>query len=137
MKSKVYVTKRFGFEAAHHLPYYGGKCRSIHGHSYKLEVTISAERNFEDRLSQSPYEHMVIDFSTLKAVVNAEVVNRYDHTNLNEFFAMPTAEGMVVKMFNDLNAVISATYGENGVKLEEVKLWETEDCFASYRGEVF
>lgn len=135
MKRKVYVTRRFCFEAAHHLPFYGGKCRSLHGHSYKMEVTVSAERDFEDRLSHSPYEYMVIDFSTLKAVVNAEAVNKYDHANLNDFFAMPTAEAMVVKIFEDLDAVISATYGENGVKLEEVKLWETEDAFASYKGE--
>ena len=42
---RVYITKRFTFEACHHLPNYNGKCANVHGHSYKLEVTVSAEKN--------------------------------------------------------------------------------------------
>lgn len=129
---RVYITKRFTFEACHHLPNYNGKCANVHGHSYKLEVTVSAEKNFTMGHS-SPYNNMVIDFSTLKSIVNAEVVNKYDHKDLNEFFAMPTAEIMVVEMFEDIRSKLNDMF--DFVRLEEVKLWETEDSYASFRGE--
>lgn len=129
---RVYITKRFTFEACHHLPNYNGKCANVHGHSYKLEVTVSAEKNFTMGHS-SPYNNMVIDFSTLKSIVNAEVVNKYDHQDLNEFFAMPTAESMVVEMFEDIRSKLNDMF--DFVRLEEVKLWETEDSYASFRGE--
>lgn len=129
---RVYITKRFTFEACHHLPNYNGKCANVHGHSYKLEVTVSAEKNFTMGHS-SPYNNMVIDFSTLKGIVNAEVVNKYDHQDLNEFFAMPTAESMVVEMFEDIRSKLNDMF--DFVRLEEVKLWETEDSYASFRGE--
>lgn len=129
---RVYITKRFTFEACHHLPNYNGKCANVHGHSYKLEVTVSAEKNFTMGHS-SPYNNMVIDFSTLKGIVNAEVVNRYDHQDLNEFFAIPTAESMVVEMFEDIRSKLNDMF--DFVRLEEVKLWETEDSYASFRGE--
>lgn len=129
---RVYITKRFTFEACHHLPNYNGKCAKVHGHSYKLEVTVSAEKNFTMGHS-SPYNSMVIDFSTLKSIVNAEVVNKYDHQDLNEFFAMPTAESMVVEMFEDIRSKLNDMF--DFVRLEEVKLWETEDSYASFRGE--
>ena len=103
MKQRVYVTKRFTFEACHHLPNYKGKCANVHGHSYKMEVTVSAEKDFSMGSSR-PYNRMVLDFSTLKSIVNAEVVNRYDHQDLNEFFAIPTAEAMVVEMFEDIRS---------------------------------
>ena len=129
---RVYITKRFTFEACHHLHNYNGKCANVHGHSYKLEVTVSAEKNFTMGHS-SPYNNMVIDFSTLKSIVNAEVVNKYDHQDLNEFFAMPTAESMVVEMFEDIRSKLNDMF--DFVRLEEVKLWETEDSYASFRGE--
>lgn len=129
---RVYITKRFTFEACHHLPNYNGKCANVHGHSYKLEVTVSTEKNFTMGHS-SPYNNMVIDFSTLKSIVNAEVVNKYDHQDLNEFFAMPTAESMVVEMFEDIRSKLNDMF--DFVRLEEVKLWETEDSYASFRGE--
>ena len=132
MKQRVYVTKRFTFEACHHLPNYKGKCANVHGHSYKMEVTVSTEKDFSLG-SSSPYNSMVLDFSTLKSIVNAEVVNRYDHQDLNEFFAMPTAEAMVVEMFEDIRRKLDDMFGY--VRLEEVKLWETEDSYASFRGE--
>lgn len=132
MKQRVYVTKRFTFEACHHLPNYKGKCANVHGHSYKMEVTVSAEKDFFMG-SSSPYNSMVLDFSTLNSIVNAEVVNKYDHQDLNEFFAMPTAEAMVVEMFEDIRSKLDDMFGY--VRLEEVKLWETEDSYASFRGE--
>lgn len=128
--SKVYATKRFHFEACHHLPGHSGKCANIHGHSYKLEVTVSSVKNFNAK-GLTPDANMVMDFSTIKAIVNAAVVNKYDHQDLNKFFDMPTAEQMVVRMFHDIEQALS---DYDNVTLEEVKLWETEDSFATFRG---
>lgn len=132
-KQKVYITRRFSFESCHHLPNYYGKCSRVHGHSYKLEVTVSANKDFVTESTINPYKNMVIDFSSLKDVVNSTVVSQYDHQDLNEFFDVPTAEVMVVSMFKDIEKKLKELFDD--IKLEEVKLWETEDSFASFRGE--
>ncbi len=69
--SRFYITKQFSFEMAHALTDYPGKCRNIHGHSYRLEVTVTG-----DRIESSG---MVIDFKHLKDLVNRTVVEPLDH----------------------------------------------------------
>lgn len=118
------VTKRFTFEACHHLPYYEGACHRLHGHSYKLNVTVTGDRITD---KDNPKCGMIIDFKDLKKIVNKEVVDRYDHTDLNTFFENPTAENMVVAMAHDIEHNLP-----EGVKLVSVKLWETEDSYAEY-----
>lgn len=135
MSNKVYITKRATFEAAHHLPNHYSKCANLHGHSYKLEVTISGEIDKEDIETSSeaginPEFGMVLDFGTLK-IAMSKLVDKYDHSNLNDYFKLPTAEIMAVSIFNDL-VVELAHYN---VKVESVKLWETESSYAEYRGE--
>ena len=127
---KVYVTKRSGFEACHHLINYDGKCARNHGHSYKVEVTISGSLSDYIGYDDLACEAMVMDFSFLKKLMNKAIVDKYDHTDLNLFFTHPTAEVMVVNMYNDLKELLPER-----VHLECVKLWETEDSFAEYRGE--
>jgi 6-pyruvoyltetrahydropterin/6-carboxytetrahydropterin synthase len=135
-KNKVYVTKRFQFEAAHHLHNYDGKCSNVHGHSYKLEVTVSKPVDFNPSSLSKAKDAMVLDFSVLKSVVNDVAVSLYDHSNLNEHFGnYPTAELMVVSMFEDIQECFDGHYPAYGIKVEEVKLWETEDSYATYRGE--
>ena len=118
---KVSVTKCFGFEAAHHLPDYEGACNSLHGHSSKLQVTVSG--------SVDEMSGMIVDFGVLKTVVNEQIVNRYDHQYLNDFFNKPTAENMVQSFFREL----SHKFSNMGLTLESVKLWETESSFAECR----
>lgn len=74
--AKVRLTKTFSFEMAHALLNYDGKCKNIHGHSYKLEVTIIGEPREEPG---HPADGLVIDFGALKKVVNKEVVDEFDH----------------------------------------------------------
>ena len=119
---KVSVTKCFGFEAAHYLPDYDGACSRLHGHSYKLQVTVSG--------SVDEVTGMIIDFNVLKSVVKEEVVDKYDHQYLNDFFENPTAENMVQHIFKKL----SVTFSKMGLALDSVKLWETESSFAECRG---
>ena len=74
--SVIRLTKEFTFEAAHMLEGYDGLCREIHGHSYKLFVTIKGEPVSDP---ESPKLGMVMDFGTLKRIVNEQIVDRLDH----------------------------------------------------------
>lgn len=125
---KVYVTKEFNFEAAHHLINYDGACANVHGHSYKLQVTISGNINLEDQKYAS--DCMVMDFKDLKKLVNSYIIDSHDHSDLNDLYDNPTAEVMVVTMFNNLSKVLP-----KDVCLESMKLWETATSYAEYRGE--
>ena len=72
----IRLTKEFSFEAAHALDGYDGPCREIHGHSYRLFVTV-AGRPVAD--PENPKYGMVMDFGVLKRIVNEQIVSRFDH----------------------------------------------------------
>lgn len=133
--SRVYITKEFGFEASHHLCLYEGKCSREHGHSYKMQVTVSRLMNIGGiGPNTSAKQCMVMDFGELKEVVEKEVLSTHDHDNLNKLYIQPTAELMVGQIFETLRSALKRR-GYYGVKLESVKLWETDSAFAEYRGE--
>ncbi len=75
----VRVTKEFSFEMAHALSGYDGLCREIHGHSYRLFVTVKGTPSGNQA---DPKFGMVMDFGELKKTVNRLIVDRYDHTLL-------------------------------------------------------
>ncbi len=72
----IRVTKEFRFEMAHALLGYDGPCRNIHGHSYRMLVTLKGQ-TIKDPLS--PKIGMVMDFSELKQMVNREIISTFDH----------------------------------------------------------
>ncbi|MBV8958258.1 MAG: 6-carboxytetrahydropterin synthase QueD, partial [Actinobacteria bacterium] len=77
------VTRSFTFEAAHQLPWHPGACQRLHGHGYRLEVTVEGPLN----------EHgIVTDFADVRDVVEREVIARFDHQYLNDLLDNPTAE---------------------------------------------
>ncbi len=74
---KIRITKKFTFEAGHALYGYDGKCKNVHGHSYKLYVTVIGRPIKEkDNVKYG----MVIDFSDLKSIVKKEVIGNFDHS---------------------------------------------------------
>ena len=77
--SKIRITKQFSFETGHALYGYDGKCRNVHGHSYKLSVTVIGTP-----ISDSNHVKfgMVIDFSDLKKIVKEEIVDVFDHATV-------------------------------------------------------
>ncbi len=75
----IRISKEFSFETGHALYGYDGKCRNIHGHSYKLTVTVSG-RPLTD--AQDPKLGMVLDFGDLKKIVKEEVVEPFDHATV-------------------------------------------------------
>ncbi|MBV8160878.1 MAG: 6-carboxytetrahydropterin synthase QueD [Acidimicrobiia bacterium] len=110
------VTTCFTFEAAHQLPWHPGKCRHLHGHGYRLEVTVEGPVG-EDG--------MVLDFAAVSEVVEREVVARYDHTYLNDSFENPTAELVALEVWKRLE----------GAELDvaAIRLWETADSMVEVR----
>ncbi len=105
------VTRAFTFEAAHQLPWHTGACRNLHGHGYRLEVTVAGPINDDG---------IVIDFADLGAIVRRELIERYDHTYLNDLLDNPTAELIAQDAFKRLEAA--------GLEVARLRLWETDDC---------
>lgn len=116
------VTKEFTFDAAHYLTKYHGKCENLHGHTYKLHITVEGKRNTEG---------MVLDFVVLKRIVKEHVLKNLDHSSLNDFFEQPSAENIIYWIWNTLENKLK---GQN-YSLCEIKLWETPTSFAAYRGD--
>jgi 6-pyruvoyltetrahydropterin/6-carboxytetrahydropterin synthase len=104
------VTRSFAFEAAHQLPWHPGKCRRLHGHHYRFEVTV------EGPLDENG---IVLDFDVLDEVVRREIVERYDHRYLNDLMDNPTAELIAGAAWKQLEAA--------GLQLAGLRLWETPD----------
>lgn len=111
------VTRAFHFEAAHQLPWHAGQCQRLHGHSYRLEVSVTGPVR-EDG--------MVIDFGQLKEVVRREVIDRYDHQYLNDFFENPTAEVVATDVWKRLESA--------GLAVTRIRLWETNDSSVEVTG---
>src|SRR5713101_195502 len=87
------ITKIFRFEAAHNLPGHRGKCARLHGHSYRLKVTLRGP--IKDVPDQSDHG-MVMDFEDLSQMVRASGLERLDHSLLNYVTSIPTtAENLV------------------------------------------
>ncbi len=106
------VTCTFGFEAAHRLPWHPGRCRDLHGHSYRLDVSVSGPLDDDG---------VVLDFDTLKDVVRTQVVDRWDHRDLNEVLENPTAELLAHEAWRLLS--------DAGLPLSALRLWETRDSW--------
>lgn len=119
------LTTIVDFEAAHRLPDYPGKCCRLHGHNWKVEVTVTGENL--DQLG------MLIDFRELKQEVN-RIIDTLDHYYLNEIDAFrtmnPTAENIAKYIYQELKSGLKAS---NSVEVRAVKVWESPNSSALYR----
>jgi len=143
--TKIRITKQFSFETGHALYGYDGKCKNVHGHSYKLFVTIIGTP-ISDK--NNVKYGMVIDFSDLKKIVKEEIVERFDHaTVLNKNTPhielaeelkkrehhvilvdyQPTCENMVI----DFVQKIKLRLPQN-TSLFSLRLQETDSSFAEW-----
>jgi 6-pyruvoyltetrahydropterin/6-carboxytetrahydropterin synthase len=104
------VTCSFTFEAAHRLAWHPGKCRNLHGHSYRLEVTVAGPLDDNG---------VVVDFDLLTEIVEREVIGQWDHRDLNQVLDNPTAELLAHRAWELVTAA--------GVDLSGLRLWETAD----------
>ena len=114
------VCKTFTFEAAHVLPHHQGKCSRLHGHSYRLEVSVEGPLQ-----SAGPASGMVLDFDEIATIVEREVINRFDHHSLNDVLENPTSELVAQWIWDRLTPQLPG--------LCEVVLWETATACARVR----
>ena len=138
----VFLTRRATFSAAHY--YWNdawtpeknqqvfGRCsnKNGHGHNYTLEVTVAGE---PDKVTG-----FVVDLKWLKDVIERDVLAAYDHRHLNlevpEFAngkAIPTTENIAIAAWNRLEPAVTAA---GGARLSRVRVYETPEIFAEYRG---
>ena len=143
--SNIRITKQFSFETGHALYGYDGKCKNVHGHSYKLSVTVIGKPISET--SNVKYG-MVIDFSDLKKIVREEIVDIFDHATVfnkntphvelaNELSSrghhvilvsyQPTSENMVIDFAEKIKKRLPSY-----IQLHSLKLQETETSFAEW-----
>lgn len=143
--STIRITKQFSFETGHALYGYDGKCKNVHGHSYKLSVTVIGKPISDN---QNVKFGMVIDFTDLKKIVKDEIVDVFDHAtvfnkntphvelakelkdrghNVLLVDYQPTSEMMVIDFANKIKK-----YLPNTIQLHSLKLQETDTSFAEW-----
>ncbi|NND62353.1 MAG: 6-carboxytetrahydropterin synthase [Flavobacteriaceae bacterium] len=143
--SEIRITKMFSFETGHALYGYDGKCRNVHGHSYKLSVTVIG-----NPISDNSHVKfgMVIDFGDLKKIVKEEIVDVFDHAtvfnkntphvelakelenrghNVLLVDYQPTSEMMVVDFAEKIKERLP-----NNIQLHSLKLQETATSYAEW-----
>ncbi|HAM97257.1 MAG TPA: 6-carboxytetrahydropterin synthase QueD [Marinilabiliales bacterium] len=140
----IRVTKEFSFEMSHALKNYNGACKNIHGHSYKLFVTVIGTLS---TAPDDPKIGMLIDFGDLKKIVTERIVKVFDHAfvlnnqeelscnaSLHEMFSntiyvpyQPTCENLVADFAQRIESFLPAQ-----AKLFSVKLYETATSFAEW-----
>lgn len=143
--SNIRITKQFSFETGHALYGYDGKCKNVHGHSYKLSVTVIGKPILD---ASNVKFGMVIDFTDLKKIVREEIVDLFDHatvfnkntphvelakelSNRGHHVILvdyqPTSENMVIDFAQKINNRLPAD-----IQLHSLKLQETETSFAEW-----
>jgi len=143
--SNIRITKQFSFETGHALYGYDGKCKNVHGHSYRLFVTVIGKPISDNTNVKFG---MVIDFSDLKKIVKEEIVDVFDHAtvfnkntphvelakelkdrdhNVLLVNYQPTSEMMVIDFASKIKKRLP-----NSIELFSLKLQETATSFAEW-----
>jgi 6-pyruvoyltetrahydropterin/6-carboxytetrahydropterin synthase len=112
------------FAAAHFLRGYKGKCERLHGHNYRVEITVGGERL--DAIG------MLLDFVEIKRELR-KLLERVDHYNLNDIPPFDaevntTAENLAFYFWTEMQKALG-----DGVNVSQVKVWETDTAVATYR----
>jgi len=143
--ANIRITKQFSFETGHALYGYDGKCKNVHGHSYKLDVTVIGQPISD---TSNVKFGMVIDFGDLKKIVKEEIVDVFDHAtvfnkntphvelakeledrghNVLLVNYQPTSEMMVIDFSEKIKNRLP-----NNIKLHSLKLSETATSYAQW-----
>jgi 6-pyruvoyltetrahydropterin/6-carboxytetrahydropterin synthase len=120
------VSVEHSFAAGHSLRNYRGKCENVHGHNYRLLVTVKGE--------QLDSAGLLVDFVELKRVLR-EVAERLDHQFINDIppfdVLNPSAENIAQYFYQEIGKGIAAGNGDGRVQIAEVKIWETDTSSAT------
>jgi 6-pyruvoyltetrahydropterin/6-carboxytetrahydropterin synthase len=142
--AKIRVTKEFSFEMAHSLWNYDGPCRNVHGHSYRLFVTLAGTPITD---MENPKNGMVIDFTDLGKIIRKEIVDVFDHSVVINKKVDPEKLKLLTQMFGNILIVdyqptcenLIADFAERisihipeGVYLHNLRLYETARSYAEW-----
>lgn len=141
---KTFCTKEFTFDCSHMLTNYDGACKNLHGHTYKLQVTVTG--------GISTTTGMIVDFKELNDLVKENIIEKFDHAficngaagrysvdndfadfcaqyskKVMNFPGLTTCENMATYMFVELDGIFIDT--ERPFELHSIKLWETPTSF--------
>ena len=148
---QMLITRRLEFDAGHRISTHNSQCRHLHGHRYVIEISLSGNIISDEGV---PEQGMVLDFSAIKRIAKEVIVDKWDHAFLVYagdkpvvdflqsiedhktviFDSQPTAENLAVKAFQLLDRAFEAAYG-NRLRLEQVRLYETPNCWADAKRE--
>lgn len=118
------ISKDFEFAAAHRLTLpYDSPCARVHGHNYKLKVTVAGYLNDAG---------MIMDFKKLKAIVNEEIISALDHQDLTDFFSKDPDKEHVNATVEIMSKWIYERLERRMGNIHSVQLWETSDSMAEY-----
>lgn len=125
---RVMVSKEFTFDAAHHLHCYDGKCKNLHGHTYKAVFGISG---FVNEIG------LVIDFGDIKKIWKEDIEIYLDHRYLNQTLPKmnTSAENMVVWIYEKMKASLENRLDRPDIRVEFIRLFETPTSYAEVRRE--
>tara|TARA_B100000809_G_scaffold265823_1_gene325907 strand:- start:164 stop:604 length:441 start_codon:yes stop_codon:yes gene_type:complete len=140
--SIIRITKEFQFEMAHALVGYDGPCKNIHGHSYKLDVTVKGK--VKEGTSDSD-EGMVVDFGIIKKIVKDLIVDEFDHSLvLNEKMDIDMSQfdfmnKLIIVPFQPTCELLLGHYADliktnlpNNIELHSLMLRETPTSYAEW-----
>jgi len=137
------ITREETFDMAHRLMQHDGQCSNIHGHTYRVQVTVAGVPDKETG--------MVIDFSTLKEIMHNTIIDPLDHAlalnegdglvgilekmgyNIVTYKGDPTVELMSFDILKKIKKYIDGLVLPNFLEVTSVRLWETPKCFATAR----
>jgi 6-pyruvoyltetrahydropterin/6-carboxytetrahydropterin synthase len=118
------VSVEYSFSAGHALRNYKGKCENIHGHNYRVQVTVAGEE-----LNNAG---LLVDFSDLRKEIRV-LVSRFDHQFLNEIAPFDQLNPSAENLARYISESISSQVLEQGLQVQAVTVWETDTSSATYR----
>ena len=111
------------FSAAHHLRNYNGHCENLHGHNWKVEVTVSTEQLDE--------AGMALDFTILKKKTTA-LIEQLDHHNLNDIPPFTTINPSSENIARYVAQELAQRLADPKIKISRVTAWESDNACATY-----
>ncbi len=146
------ITRTLEFDAGHRIPNHSSKCRNIHGHRFKCELTLEGDLIETCGVSN---EGMVLDFADIKSIANNLIDNELDHSfiafekdervvqfieseklKLVKMPSIPTAENIAKYLFDRLEPLFKDRY-ENELRLKQIKLYETPNAYVVYQRNIY
>lgn len=130
---KLKITREFQWDSAHNLSTQGlteeenknifGPCYNVHGHRYKMFVTVSSKGKLQNG--------MIINFTQLKSIIDNLIVDRFDHKNLNDDVLYKERESTCENQVRDIWEILENELLRYDIILEEIKLYETPTSYAT------